>query len=92
MSGFPLTGVALENPSLSVPTSRIRRHAQTNTRPRRSVAAAVFGGIGTEICGDRWHHSKGSLTLLTNHQSQSEKHPITVANPYVDNAGQHPHE
>lgn len=39
-----------------------------------------------------WHHSKGSLTLLTNHQSQSEKHPITLANPYMGNAGQHPHK
>lgn len=39
-----------------------------------------------------WHHSKGSLTLLTNHQSQSEKHPVTLANPYMGNTGQHPHK
>lgn len=39
-----------------------------------------------------WHHSKGWLTPLTNHQSQSEKHPVTSPNPYMSNVGQHPHK
>lgn len=32
------------------------------------------------------------ITLLTNHQSQSEKLPLKLANPYMGNAGQHPHK